>query len=106
LSVDVLAGCIGVDGELDRLSVHHLADALSALRSSPSPVWTLDLQELTFCDAEGLRALHRAVVLAHSYGRGAHLTRVPSLVADLLTLLSHEPEEVPARPPLRKAAAL
>ena len=86
LSVDVPAGAIRVTGELDRSSAHHLADALSALRSSPVPLWTLDLQGLSFCDLEGLRVLHQAVAVASSCGRGLHLTRIPSFLADLLVV--------------------
>jgi len=93
LAVDVPAGTIRVAGELDRSSAHHLADALSALRSSPSPTWTLDLEGLTFCDVEGMRVLTRAVRLAHSCGRGLHLTRIQPAVADLLVLGRSEPED-------------
>jgi anti-anti-sigma factor len=103
LSVDVLAGAVRVTGELDRSSAHHLADAISALRSSPSPVWTLDLQGLTFCDVEGLRVLHRAACLADGRGRGLHLTRVPPVVTDLLGLLRGN-RPAPAAPPAEVAA--
>ncbi len=86
LSVDVAGGRIGVAGDLDRASAHHLTDALSALRSSPAQVWTLDLDGVSFCDVEGLRVLTAAAALADSCDRGLHLTRIPSALADLLAL--------------------
>ena len=100
LSVDMLAGVIRMGGELDRTSAHHLGDALSALRSSPSPVWTLDLQELSFCDVEGMRVLDRAVGLARSCGRTLHLTMIPTALADLLALYQ-APRAGESRPPER-----
>ncbi len=86
LSVDVRRGLIRVRGELDRSSAHHLADAVSALRSGPGAVWTLDLRDVTFCDVPGLRVLLSAQVLARSHGRGLHLTQVPGFLAYLLDL--------------------
>ena len=86
LTVDVPRGLIRVGGELDRSSAHHLADAVSALRSGPGTVWTLDLRDVTFCDVPGLRVLQSAEVLARSCGRGLHLTQVPGFLAYLLDL--------------------
>jgi anti-anti-sigma factor len=87
LSVDVLTGVIRLGGDLDRGSAYHLADALSALRSSPSPVWTLDLQDVSFCDAEGMRVLDRAREMADLSGRSLHLTGMRPVLVDLLTLV-------------------
>ncbi len=96
LTVHVRTGAIRVGGELDRSSAYHLADAISALRSSPTPIWTLDLQDVSFCDVEGLRVLHRAHERARLSGRGLHLTRVPPALADLLRLFAGDAE--PVRP--------
>jgi anti-anti-sigma factor len=88
LSVDVRGGAVRVAGDLDRGSAHHLADALSALRSSPVAMWTLDLQDVSFCDVEGLRLLSRAAALADACGRGLHMTRIPRGLADLMAIFS------------------
>ena|SRR3712207_4068268 len=104
LTVHVLTGAIRLGGELDRSSAYHLADAVSALRSSPAPVWTLDLQDVSFCDVEGLRVLHRARELARLSGRGLHLTRVRPVLADLLALFGWCVESVVQPMPLRAPA--
>ncbi len=86
LSVDVPRGLIRVGGELDRSSAHHLADAVSALRSGPGAVWTLDLRDVTFCDVPGIRVLQSAQRLARARGCGLHLTQVPGFLDHLLEL--------------------
>ena len=91
LTVDVLAGAIRLCGDLDRSSAYHLADAVSALRSSPSRIWTIDLLDVSFCDVEGLRVLHRARESARRSGRGLHLTCVRPALADLLALFGTVP---------------
>ena len=87
LSVDVRAGIVHLAGTLDRFSAHHLSDAVSALRSGPSPIWTLDLSGVTFCDVEGLRVVHRARVLAGDRGRVLHVRGASRALTDLLDLL-------------------
>jgi anti-anti-sigma factor len=86
LTVDVPRGLVQVAGELDRSSAHRLVDAVDALRSGPSTVWTLDLRDVTFCDVPGLRALRSAQDRARSCGCGLHLTQVPGFLAYLLDL--------------------
>ena len=103
LTVSVLTGVIRLGGELERSSAYHLGDAVSALRSSPAPVWTLDLEDLSFCDVEGLRVLHRARETARLSHRGLHLTRVRPALADLLALFGGCAES--ARPVALAAAA-
>jgi len=105
LSVDVPNGVVRVAGDLERDSVHHLADALSALRSSPVAVWTLDLQDVAFCDVEGLRVLCRARALADSCGCGVRMTRVPRGVADLLAVYAVLPEDAEPVEPASLVAA-
>ncbi len=102
LTVHVRTGAIRIAGDLERGSAYHLADAVSALRSSPAPVWTLDLQDVSFVDVEGLRVLHRARELAGLCGRGLHLTRVRPPLADLLVLFGGG--AAAARPPAWAAA--
>ena len=87
ISLDVPAGTVHVAGSLDRTSAHHLTDAVGALRSGPSPIWTLDLSGVTFCDVEGLRVVHRARVLAGDAGRVLHVRGASVCLADLLDLL-------------------
>ena len=86
LCVDVARGLVTVGGELDRSTAHHLSDAVSALRSGPGDMWTLDLRDVTFCDVPGLRVLRSAEELARSSGCGLHLTQVPPFLAYLLDL--------------------
>lgn len=86
LAVDVPRGLVRVVGELDRSSAHHLADAVSALRSGPGDVWNLDLREVTFCDVQGLRVLRSAQALARASGCALRLAHVPGFLAYLLDL--------------------
>jgi anti-anti-sigma factor len=70
LSIDIPAARIRVRGELDRRHVHRLDEAVAVLTHSASPSWSVDVSDLTFCDAAGLRALLRARRLAEHTGRG------------------------------------
>jgi len=105
LRLSVLAGVIRLGDELDRGSVHHLADALSALRSSPSPVWTLDLHDVSFCDTEGMRVLDRACEMADLSGRGLDLTGMRPVLVDLLTLVRRLRRTAAVLGPLAAAAS-
>jgi anti-anti-sigma factor len=87
LAIDLQVASVRVAGELDRVCAHHLVDAVAALAATGSRVWTLDLRGVTYCDLEGLRALHRARELARSRGRVLRLIHVPGLVAALLPIV-------------------
>ncbi|RBY78943.1 anti-sigma-factor [Geodermatophilus sp. TF02-6] len=87
VSIDLSAGRIRLSGELDRACAHHLGDALAALAGSPHRSWTIDLTRVTFCDAEGLRALTRARDLAGSRGCTVRLVGPGATLAHLLILV-------------------
>ena len=88
LAVDLAAGVVRVAGDLDRSSAHHLTVAVHALAATRSRVWTIDLHDLAFCDAGGLRALEGARELARSRQCVLRLLSVPALVAQLLPLVA------------------
>ncbi len=48
LSIDLTDGRAAVHGELDRHQVQRLAVAVSVLRHSPSPCWSIDVSAVTF----------------------------------------------------------
>lgn len=75
LSIDLSSGTVTVHGELDRQEVHRLTDAVAALLHSPSPRWSIDLADVTFCDVAGLRGLLAARRLAARSGRRLSVTR-------------------------------
>ena len=84
-SVDLPSGRVTVAGEFDRGNAHRVLDALDALAGTGHPQWTLDARSVSFCDAEGLRALvvgHRA---ARQHGRT--LSVLPSPCVHRLVLL-------------------
>ena len=85
VTVDRPSGWVRVTGELDRETAHHVLDALGTLAATRHAQWTLDAQPITFCDAEGLRAL----VLAHrlALGHGRTLSVLPSPCMHRLVLL-------------------
>lgn len=85
VSVDLPSGWVGVTGELDRETAHHVLDALGALADTGQAHWTLDARPITFCDAVGLRAL----VLAHrlAVGHERTLSVLPSPCMHRLVLL-------------------
>lgn len=85
VAVDLPSGWVTVAGELDRGNAHHVLDALAALAGTRHPRWTLDARSISFCDAEGLRAL----VVAHRVARhhGRTLSVLPSPCVHRLVLL-------------------
>jgi hypothetical protein len=48
LSIDLADGRVAVHGELDRHQVDRLAVAVSVLRHSPWPCWSIDVSAVTF----------------------------------------------------------
>ena len=86
LSIDLQTGSVTVAGELDRLVAHRLADALQALSLTGHRDWTVDAAGLTFCDAEGLRALVAAAALAEERGCTLRLAAPSPFTVRLLRL--------------------
>jgi anti-sigma B factor antagonist len=95
LSIDVARGRVTVHGDLDRLHVHRLLEALGILIHSPSPTWSVDASGITFCDAGGLRGLLEGQQLAHEAGRGYTVTRARPWLRYLMQLV-----ELGAEPPM------
>jgi anti-sigma B factor antagonist len=90
VSVDLPSAQVRVSGELDRVNAHHLEDAMVMLTTRPSRRWRLDAGDVTFCDAEGLRALSNAHALAAEHGRSLQLVRTSRSVDRLVDLLGRE----------------
>jgi len=59
-------------GEMDLVTAPHLVESVRSLRGPDMQHVRLDLTQLTFVDAAGLRALVQARMLVH--GRGGQLT--------------------------------
>jgi anti-sigma B factor antagonist len=87
VSIDWLSGAVVLRGELDRNTVHHLDDALTALAVTDHDCWVLDTAEVTWCDAGGLRALASAHALAEQHGGELRLVRPSRCVERLVTLI-------------------
>jgi anti-sigma B factor antagonist len=87
LSIDLRAGRITAVGDLDRAVAHRLGDALDALGSIGHRTWTLDAAGISFCDAEGLRALAAGAAKAESRGCTLRLVDAAPFIADLLRLV-------------------
>jgi len=90
VSIDLHRARLRVAGELDRESAHHLLDAVSVLVDAPARRWRLDVRDVTFCDAGGLRALTSAHQLAADAGRVLHLSRTSRPVARLVGLVGYD----------------
>ena len=86
LSIDLRTGCVTAADELDRLVAHRLADALHALGLTGHRAWTVDAAGLTFCDAEGLRALVAGAALAEERGCTLRLVAPSPFTVRLLRL--------------------
>ncbi|WP_157936750.1 STAS domain-containing protein [Geodermatophilus chilensis] len=105
LSIDLRSGRITAVGELDRLVAHRLSDALHALSVTGHRSWTIDAAGITFCDAEGLRALAGATTLAEERGCTLRLVAASPFTVRLLRLtgLSHLVDRAADRSPLDAA---
>ena len=86
LSIDLLNGRVTAAGELDRPVAHRLADALRALSTTGHRSWTIDAAGITFCDAEGLRALAAGAALAEDRGCTMRVVAASPFVVRLLRL--------------------
>ncbi|WP_222193191.1 STAS domain-containing protein [Modestobacter italicus] len=99
VTVDLPRARVRVVGELDRESAHHLLDAVAVLAATPARRWQLDAGDVTFCDAEGLRALSTAHRLAAESGRVLRLVRAGRPITRLIGLMAEErPFPVPLPP--------
>ncbi len=63
---------IAVAGEIDIATVARLEEELSALTASGKPL-VIDLEQVRFIDASGLRALGRAAGQAAAHGASSHV---------------------------------
>jgi anti-anti-sigma regulatory factor len=86
ISTDLQAGRVAVTGDLERISAHHLLDAVRGLALSDQRIWSVDAGGITFCDVEGLRVLARARSLAESHGRTLELAHARPFLTRLLLL--------------------
>jgi anti-anti-sigma factor len=73
-------------GELDLATADRVPDALTRLDGHHGSEVLVDLTELTFCDAQGLRALVNAHCALHDAGTHIVLTGVPKMTRRLLTI--------------------
>ncbi len=107
LSIDLQTGCVTAAGELDRLVAHRLGDALHALSLTGHREWAVDASGLTFCDAEGLRALAAGAALAEDRGCVLRLVAPSPFTVRLLRLtgMADLLDRPAARPPLGVAQA-
>ena len=86
LSIDLRNGRIAAAGELDRTVAHRLTDALYALVQTGHRTWTVDAAGISFCDADGLRALAAGAALAESRGCRLRVTAASPFTTQLLRL--------------------
>ncbi len=87
LSIDMRNGRITAAGELDRAVAHRLTDALHALVQTGHRTWTVDAAAISFCDADGLRALAAGAALAQSKGSRLQVTAPSPFIRQLLGLV-------------------
>ena len=96
MSIDVIGARITVRGELDRAHVHRLDEAVGVLAHTPSPRWSVDASAITFCDAEGLRALAKAQRQARAAHRTFVVERACPCLRRMLRLVGVDAEDAPA----------
>lgn len=86
LSIDLRSGRITATGELDRLVAHRISDALLALSTTAHRTWTVDAGGVTFCDAEGLRAIAAGAALARERGCALRVVAASPFLVRLMRL--------------------
>lgn len=86
LEIDLPSGRVVLSGELDRDTTGHLEAACRLLGDAGPPVWVLDVAELTFCDAPGLRALTAVRRAAEDAGAALLLVGARPFLRGLLPL--------------------
>jgi anti-anti-sigma regulatory factor len=87
LSIDVAAGRVAIHGDFDRQHVDRFLDVMSLLAYSPSPLWSVDVSAVSFCDAGGLRGLLAAKRLAEDNSRTFRVTRAGPWMRHLLPMI-------------------
>ena len=97
-------GYVYVAGEIDIATAPQLEHALAVGLSRASAV-VLDLQDVTFLDSEGTRAIVMASVLADATGRRLVLLHGPPDVDRLFALTGNADQVVFFEPPIHSAAA-
>jgi anti-sigma B factor antagonist len=96
---------VSLHGELDLASADAAKAALLAAIRQGGPPITIDVSELTFIDAAGIRAIVAAQSAARVARQNLHLVRARGTVETILSLLGmieiEPPEAAPLRGPLR-----
>jgi anti-anti-sigma regulatory factor len=87
LSLDIRAGRIAIQGDFDREHVVPFLDTVGLLDSSPCPCWSVDVADVSFCDAGGLRALVAAQRFAEQTGRTFQITGAGPWMHHLLPMI-------------------
>lgn len=79
---------VRLSGELDVSSSHLVRDAVASVATAacPSATVVVDLEQVTFCDVAGLRALEDAATALSREDREMVLYRVPPTVARVISL--------------------
>ena len=90
LSVDVSAGTVAAEarlrGALDAVTARQLDTLVDQLIRSGCRHLVLDVSELDFLAAAGLRVLVRAHTALHTAGGGLTLVKLPRMVRRILTV--------------------
>jgi anti-anti-sigma regulatory factor len=87
LSIDIESGRIAIHGDFDREHVGRFLDTIGLLDHSLSLSWTVDVADVSFCDAGGLRALLAAQRFAERNGRGFRITGADPWMRHLLPMI-------------------
>ncbi|TFV47459.1 STAS domain-containing protein [Blastococcus sp. TF02A-35] len=87
VSVDLGTATVTVTGELDQTTAHHVLDGLAALTGTGHRRWSVDMGQVTFCDAAGLRSLVTGHHLARRHGSALVLERPSPCVHRLMVLV-------------------
>ncbi|WP_199582440.1 STAS domain-containing protein [Blastococcus sp. TF02-9] len=98
LAVDLADGRLGLSGDLDRGTCEQLLAVCPLLTLAAAPVWAVDLAGLTFCDAEGLRALIAVRRAAADAGAAVVAVGARPFLRRLLTLAEFECHTRPGQP--------
>lgn len=105
--IEPRSGSLRLTGRLDRSTTHLFMDAISALLYAGCPTWVVDLEQLTECDAAGLRAICVSYRRALRHDRRMILVHTPPALRTALRrlhldthLLIAEPDADPRPEPV------